>query len=94
MSDWLPEHHLSRFVVDIVEQLDLKPMEKASGTSGSDAFHPALLLSIMVYGYATGVFSNRKLVYHYIGDMLGMVSLVLLVAIFPPGELFPLFSEL
>ncbi len=61
MSDWLPEHHLSRFVVDIVEQLDLKPMEQAYGTSGSDAFHPALLLSIMVYGYATGVFSSRKL---------------------------------
>lgn len=61
MSDWLPEHHLSRFVVEIVEQLDLKPMEKAYGTSGSDAFHPALLLSIMIYGYATGVFSSRKL---------------------------------
>jgi transposase len=61
MSDWLPEHHLSRFVVDIVEQLDLKPMEQAYGTSGSDAFHPALLLSIMIYGYATGVFSSRKL---------------------------------
>ena len=61
MSDWLPEHHLSRFVVEIVEQLDLKPMERAYGTSGSDPFHPALLLSILVYGYATGVFSSRKL---------------------------------
>lgn len=61
MSDWLPEHHLSRFVVEIVEQLDLKPMEQAYGASGSDAFHPALLLSIMIYGYATGVFSSRKL---------------------------------
>ena len=61
MSDWLPEHHLSRFVVDIVEQLDLKPMEQAYGTSGSDAFHPSLLLSILIYGYATGVFSSRKL---------------------------------
>ena len=61
MNDWLPEHHLSRFVVEIVEQLDLKPMESAYGTSGSDPFHPALLLSILVYGYATGVFSSRKL---------------------------------
>lgn len=61
MNDWLPEHHLSRFVVDIVEQLDLKPLEQAYGTSGSDAFHPSLLLSIMIYGYATGVFSSRKL---------------------------------
>jgi len=61
MSDWLPERHLARFVVEIVEQLDLKPMERAYGTSGSAPFHPALLLSILVYGYATGVFSSRKL---------------------------------
>lgn len=61
MNDWLPEHHLARFIVEIVEQLDLGPMERAYGTSGSDPFHPALLLSILVYGYATGVFSSRKL---------------------------------
>src|SRR4030065_1396811 len=61
MSDWLPEHHLARFVVEIVEQLALKVMERAYGTSGSDPFPPALLLSILVYGYATGVFSSRKL---------------------------------
>ena len=61
MTDWLPEHHLARFIVEIVEQLDLKPMERAYGTSGSAPFHPALLLSILVYGYATGVFSSRKL---------------------------------
>lgn len=61
MSDWLPERHLARFIVEIVEQLDLKPMERAYGTSGSAPFHPALLLSILVYGYATGVFSSRKL---------------------------------
>jgi len=61
MSDWLPGHHLARFIVEIVEQLDLKAMERAYGTSGSDAFHPALLLSILMYGYATGVFSSRKL---------------------------------
>ena len=61
MNDWLPEHHLARFIVEIVEQLDLKPMERAYGTSGSAPFHPALLLSILVYGYATGVFSSRKL---------------------------------
>ena len=61
MNDWLPEHHLARFIVEIVEQLDLKPMERAYSTSGSAPFHPALLLSILIYGYATGVFSSRKL---------------------------------
>ena len=53
MSDWLPEQHLARFIVEIVEQLDLKPMERAYGTRRSAPFHPALLLSILVYGYAT-----------------------------------------
>jgi len=61
MNDWLPEHHLARFVVEIVEQLDLKPLESVYGTGGSAPFHPALLLSILIYGYATGVFSSRKL---------------------------------
>ena len=61
MNDWLPERHLARYVVEIVEQLNLKVMERAYGTSGSAPFHPALLLSILVYGYATGVFSSRKL---------------------------------
>ena len=36
-------------------------MERTYGTSGSAPFHPALLLSILNYGYATGVFSSRKL---------------------------------
>ena len=61
MNDWLPEHHMARFIVEIVEQLDLKSMERVYGNSGSAPFHPALLLSILVYGYATGVFSSRKL---------------------------------
>ena len=61
MNDWLPEQHLARFVVDIVEQLDLRAMECAYRGTGSAPFHPALLLSILVYGYATGVFSSRKL---------------------------------
>jgi len=61
MNDWLPEQHLARFIVEIVDQLDLSPMERAYGDRGSDAFHPATLLSILLYGYATGVFSTRKL---------------------------------
>ena len=44
MNDWLPEHHLARFIVEIVEQLDLKPMERAYGTSGSAPFHPAIAI--------------------------------------------------
>jgi hypothetical protein len=56
----LPEHHLSRFVVEIIEQLDLKPVERAYGTSGSDPFHPVAAVS-SGYGCATGAFSSCKL---------------------------------
>jgi transposase len=61
MHDWLPAQHLARFIVEIVEPLDVQSMVRAYGTSGSAPFHAALLLSILVYGYATGVFSSRKL---------------------------------
>ena len=61
VDDWLPEPHLARFVVDVVEQLDLKEMERVYRGAGTEAFHPALLLSILIYGYATGVFGSRKL---------------------------------
>ena len=61
MNDWLPEHHLARFIVEIVDQLDLSQLERAYSDRGSDAFHPATLLSILLYGYATGLFSTRKL---------------------------------
>lgn len=61
MNDWVPEHHPARLIVEIVERLDLKAIENAYVTSGSEPFHAALLLSILIYGYSTGVFSSRKL---------------------------------
>ena len=61
VEDWLPEEHLARFVVDLVEQLDLSAMSKAYRGSGSASYHPCLLVGLLVYGYATGVFSSRKL---------------------------------
>ncbi len=61
VQDYLPEDHLARFVVDVVEQLDLSKLLKSYRGSGSKAWHPAMMLSLLFYGYATGVFSSRKL---------------------------------
>ena len=61
VQDWLPENHLARFVVDIVSQLDLWPLVSAYAGRGSDAYPPGTLLALLFYGYATGVFSSRKL---------------------------------
>jgi len=61
VDDWLPERHLARFVVEVIDSLDLSAMVKSYRGSGSAGYHPALLLGLLVYGYATGVFSSRKL---------------------------------
>jgi transposase len=61
VDEWLPPRHLARFVVDVVDGLDLRGMSKAYRGSGSASYHPATLLSVLIYGYATGVFSSRKL---------------------------------
>jgi transposase len=47
--------------VDVVEGLDLSELERAYGGRGSDAYHPALLLSLLIYGYATGTHPSRKI---------------------------------
>jgi transposase len=61
IQDWLPEKHMARFVVDIVERLDLQELERCYSGGGKQPYHPALLLALLFYGYATGVFSSRKL---------------------------------
>src|SRR5580658_4908204 len=61
VDEWLPEKHLARFVVEVVDGLDLRAMSGSYRGSGSASYHPRMLLGILVYGYATGVFSSRKL---------------------------------
>lgn len=61
VEEWLPERHLARFVVETVEQLDLAPMTQAYRGSGTIAYHPAMLLSLLMYGYAMGEYSSRKI---------------------------------
>ena len=53
--------HLARFVVEIVDQLDLSEITSRYGGGGKHAYHPALLVALLFYCYATGVFSSRKL---------------------------------
>jgi len=61
VNEWLPERHLARFVVEVIEQLALSDLRKSYRGTGSVAYDPTVLLGILVYGYATGVFSSRKL---------------------------------
>ena len=61
VDEWLPERHLARFVVEVIAGLDLRAMTGSYRGSGEASYHPELLLGLIIYGYATGVFSSRKL---------------------------------
>jgi transposase len=61
VQEWLPEGHLARYVVEVVEGLDLSALERAYAGCGSTPYHPAMLLALLIYGYATRCFSSRKI---------------------------------
>lgn len=61
VDEWLPERHLARFIVEVIDALDLRSMSGGYRGSGCKSYHPRLVLGVLVYGYATGVFSSRKL---------------------------------
>src|SRR5712692_4803460 len=61
LGDCLPPQHLARFVVDSVAQLDLSALYAHYGRRGGEPYAPEVLLGLLFYGYATGVFSTRKI---------------------------------
>jgi transposase len=61
VQDWLPESHLARFVVEVVDGLNLETLNSSYRGRGSEAFPPAMMVALLFYGYSTGVFSSRKL---------------------------------
>jgi transposase len=61
LDDCLPPDHLARFVADVITHLDFAPVYARYGRRGGAAYAPELLFGLLVYGYATGVSSSRKL---------------------------------
>lgn len=61
VDEWLPQRHLARYVVEVIDGLDLSELEKSYRGTGSASYHPAMLLGLLIYGYATRVFSSRAL---------------------------------
>lgn len=63
IQDWLPDGHLAHFISDTVDTLDLGAFHARYDKDGprNQPFHPAMMVKVLVYGYATGVFSSRKL---------------------------------
>jgi len=63
LQEWLPQGHLAHYINDTVDTLDLSAFFKRyeGGGSRNQPFHPAMMVKVLVYGYATGVFSSRKI---------------------------------
>src|ERR1039458_5933219 len=64
LHDWLPQNHLARFLVDVVAALDLNAIYAsydAKDGRGQAAYAPEMMLRVLLYGYATGVYSSRKI---------------------------------
>jgi transposase len=61
LGDCLPQEHLARFVVDLIAQLDLSALYARYGSRGGRPYAPEILLALLFYAYATGVFSSRKI---------------------------------
>src|SRR5579871_1851536 len=61
LGECLPPEHLARFVVDCIDLLDLTPLYARYGARGGEPYAPEILLGLLFYGYATGVFSSRKI---------------------------------
>ena len=63
LRDWLPEDHLAFFVSDAIDAMDLSAFEARYGEEGpgNQAFDPRMMVKVLVYAYATGTFSSRKI---------------------------------
>ena len=61
LRDWVPADHLVHFILDAVDALDLRPVKVNTRGTGSEQYPPHLLLGLLLYSYATGTFSSRRI---------------------------------
>src|ERR1700692_1641193 len=63
LSEWLPEDHLAYFISDAVDAMDLEAFHARYEGDGRrrQPFDPRMMVKVLIYGYASGVFSSRKI---------------------------------
>ena len=71
LREWLPDDHLSYFVSDVVDQLDLSAIERVyeEEERGQPPYHPGMMTKILLYGYCVGVFSSRRIQKRLVEDV-------------------------
>jgi transposase len=71
LDDWLPQEHLARFISETVYQMDLSALIKAyrANGQGSPAYHPAMMVKVLLYAYCIGIPSSRKIAKALVDDV-------------------------
>lgn len=60
-DDFISEKHPVRVVDQVVESINIQPLLKAYSKEGNPAYHPKMLLKVMLYAYMTNTYSSRKI---------------------------------
>jgi len=61
LRDWVPADHLVHFILDAVDALDLRQVKVNTRGTGSEQYPPPMLLGLLIYSYATGIFGSRRI---------------------------------
>ena len=61
LREWLPEDDLAHFVVAAVERVPLSRFQVNTRGTGSAQYHPRMMLALLIYCYANGIFSSRRI---------------------------------
>ncbi len=71
LDDWLPQDHLARFISETVDQMDLSTLIMAyrANGQGNAAYHPAMMVKVLLYAYCVGIPSSRKIEQALINDV-------------------------
>jgi transposase len=61
VQEWLPENHMARFIVDIIDKIDMSRFHINETGSGSEQYDPRMMVGLLIYCYATGIFGSRRI---------------------------------
>jgi transposase len=62
VQEWLSDDHLARFIVAVIDGLDVSALEASYSGGGSAPYPPKMMLALLFFGYVMGILTSRKLV--------------------------------
>jgi len=61
LDEFVPENHEARIINDVVDTMDLSPLLARYEGGGAPAYHPAMMLKVIIYAYSRGIYSSRSI---------------------------------